>query len=78
MEKPAETFEAELRALGAQMATTGNAKSFFTAKPTLTDHPLLDDPSVVTTPSPGLEAWLGRMVSSDPDVAATWTSAADP
>lgn len=78
VEKPAETFEAELRALGAQIALTTTVKYFFTDKPTIDDHPLLDDPTVVTTPAPGLEAWLARMVSSDPDVAATWTSVEDP
>ena len=65
-------FEAELRLLGATVLdpATANAKYFFTAG---TGHPTLEDPTVVGTPSPGLEAWLELMLTDDP----RWESASD-
>ncbi len=71
---PAATFETALRALGTQVMDpkTANGKYFFTAVPSPTDHPTLEDPSVVGTPNPGLAAWIQEMLSDSPD----WISAA--
>lgn len=75
---PIATFEAELRLLGSSViAPAPNARYFFTDSPAPGDHPTLDDPTVVTTPAPGLPAWLSAMVSDDPVEAALWTSVAD-
>jgi Pectinacetylesterase len=65
-------FEAELRLLGttALDPATRNAKYFFT---TGDEHPTLEDPTVVGTPAPGLEAWLELMLTDDP----SWESASD-
>jgi hypothetical protein len=72
---PAE-FETALRALGTQVMdpATTTAKYFFTATPSPTAHPTLENPGVVTTPAPGLPAWLELMLSD----SASWASAADP
>ncbi len=50
---------------------TSSAKYFFTAGG---GHPTLDDPAAITSPSPGLTAWLELMLSDSP----AWASAADP
>jgi hypothetical protein len=69
----ASAFEAALRSLGASVMdpATPNAKYFFAAG---TAHPTLEDPPAVTSPAPGLAAWLELMLSGSPG----WTSAADP
>jgi hypothetical protein len=69
---PAATFEAELRLLGTSVMdpVTENAKYFYTAGP---GHPTLEDPTVISTPAPGLEAWLELMLSD----SASWESASD-
>jgi hypothetical protein len=69
---PADTFEAELRRLGTTVLdpATDHAKYFF---PAGEGHPTLEDPAAVSTPLPGLEAWLELMLSDAPD----WRSAAD-
>ena len=67
----ATAFETALRALGTSvMAPTASQRYFYT---TGTGHPTLLDPTVVTTPSPGLAAWLQDMLSD----SASWSSAAD-
>lgn len=65
-------FEAELRRLGTTVMdpATPNAKYFY---PSGTGHAALVDPGAVTTPPPGLGAWLELMLSDSP----AWTSAAD-
>jgi hypothetical protein len=70
---PAAQFESELRRLGTTVMdpATANAKYFF---PAGTAHPTLEAPDAVTTPAPGLPAWLELMLSDAPG----WTSAADP
>lgn len=72
----AAAFETALRDLGTTvMAPSAKQRYFFTLGDTLgTGHPILEDPPVFTTPSPGLEAWLQLMLSDDPG----WTSVADP
>jgi hypothetical protein len=69
---PAAKFEAELRRLGTTVLdpATANGKYFFSAG---TRHPMLDDPPVMTTPPPGLPAWLDLMQSD----SAEWRSASD-
>jgi Pectinacetylesterase len=69
----AEAFETALRSLGTTVMdpATANAKYFF---PAGDQHPTLEDPSVVTTPAPGLAAWIELMLSD----STSWTSAADP
>ncbi len=63
------TFEAELYRLATTVIDpTANARYFFTVG---TAHPMLDDPGSITTPSPGLDAWLESMIGGGPD----WTSA---
>jgi hypothetical protein len=65
-------FEAELRRLAATViAPAPNGRYFF---PAGDGHPTLDDPGRVTTPPPGLPAWLEEMLSDAP----AWTSASDP
>lgn len=68
-------FETELSLLGTSVMdpATANAKYFFTNSPTPTAHPSLEDPTQVTTPGAGLEAWLQEMLSDDPG----WASASD-
>jgi hypothetical protein len=69
---PADVFEAELRRLAETVvAPAANGRTFFTAG---AGHPTLDDPSRVTTPPPGLSAWLDQMLSDSPG----WASASDP
>jgi hypothetical protein len=69
---PAATFEADLRRLGATvLAPSPNGRYFFSAGDA---HPTLEDPGRVTTPSPGLPAWLQQMLSDDP----AWASVSDP
>jgi hypothetical protein len=69
---PAATFEADLRRLGATVLTPSpNGRYFFSAGDA---HPTLEDPGRVTTPSPGLPAWLQQMLSDDP----AWASVSDP
>lgn len=69
---PAATFEAELRRLGATVLDPSpNGRAFFTSGD---GHPTLEDPVQVTTPPPGLGAWLEQMLSDDP----AWVSVADP
>jgi hypothetical protein len=69
---PASTFEAALRRLGTTVLDPSpNGRYLFSAG---TAHPTLDDPGQVTTPPPGLPAWLEQMLSDDP----TWRSASDP
>jgi hypothetical protein len=68
----ATTFESELRLLGTDRmdpATTA-AKYFFTAG---TAHPTLEDPTVITSPAPGLASWIDEMLSDSP----SWVSASD-
>jgi hypothetical protein len=69
---PADRFEAELRLLGASVLdpSTTNGRYFFTAGD---GHPTLEDPTVVTTPGPGLEAWLELMLTD----SAGWESVTD-
>jgi pectinacetylesterase len=69
---PADRFEAELRSLGTSVMdpATSNAKYFFT---TGDAHPTLEDPTVITTPAPGLEAWLELMLTD----SAAWESETD-
>jgi Pectinacetylesterase len=72
---PATEFEAELRLLGTTVIdptgpTTTNARYFFTAGD---GHPMLEDPTVITSPAPGLEPWIELMLS-DSDA---WVSASD-
>jgi hypothetical protein len=68
----ADEFEAQLRLLGTTRMdpATANAKYFFTAGD---GHPTLEDPTVITTPPPGLPAWIELMLSDSPD----WASASD-
>jgi hypothetical protein len=67
----ASAFETALRSLGTGvMAPTPAQRYFF---PAGTSHPTLEDPTAVTTPSPGLAAWLQLMLSD----SASWTSASD-
>ena len=65
-------FESELRLLGTTVLdpATANAKYFFTDGDR---HPTLEDPTVIGTPAPGLEAWLELMLTD----AASWESVAD-
>jgi hypothetical protein len=69
---PADVFEAQLRLLGTTVMdpATTNGKYFFTAGD---GHPTLEDPTAITTPSPGLEAWIDLMLSD----SAAWASASD-
>jgi hypothetical protein len=73
---PADVFEAELRRLGTERMdpATTTAKYFFTATPRPDAHPTLQDPSQVTTPLPGLPAWIQLMLSDSTE----WTSVSDP
>jgi hypothetical protein len=68
----ASRFEAELELLGTSVLdpVTRNGKYFFTAGD---GHPTLEDPTVVDTPAPGLEAWLELMLTD----SASWESASD-
>ncbi len=68
----ASRFETELRLLGASVLdpATANAKYFFTEG---AGHPTLEDPTVVGTPAPGLEAWLELMFTDSP----SWRSESD-
>ncbi len=72
-------FETALRSLGTDVMdpATTNAKYFFTLgdprNPDGLGHPTLEDPTVITTPSPGLEQWLELMLSD----STSWTSATD-
>ncbi len=70
-------FESDLRSLGTNVMdpATGNAKYFFTLgqNRTGTHHPTLDDPASITTPGPGLDAWLEQMLSD----STAWASVAD-
>ncbi len=69
---PAARFEAELRRLGVDVVdpASPNGRFFFSGGD---HHPTLDDPGAVSTPSPGLAAWLDLMLSDAPD----WRSASD-
>ncbi len=69
---PAARFEAELRRLGVDVLDPAapNGRFFFAQGD---HHPTLDDPGAVSTPSPGLAAWLELMLSDAPD----WRSASD-
>jgi hypothetical protein len=69
---PADEFEAELRLLGTTVMdpATTTAKYFFTAGD---GHPTLEDPTVITTPPPGLPAWIDLMLSDSDQ----WMSASD-
>jgi hypothetical protein len=69
---PAAEFEAELRRLGTDVLdpATANGRYFF---PAGTGHPTLEDPGAVTTPAPGLAAWLELMLSDSPE----WASVAE-
>jgi hypothetical protein len=70
----AATFETALRALGTTMDPgTANQKYFFTNTPTPTRHPILDDPTLETTPAPGVAPWIQDMVSDAPG----WASKSD-
>lgn len=69
---PAETFEAALRRLGATVLDPSAAGRYFLAAGDR--HPTLEDPGRVTTPPPGLPAWLEQMLSDDP----AWASVSDP
>jgi hypothetical protein len=68
----ASRFEAELRLLGTSVLdpATANAKYFFTNGD---QHPTLEDPTVIGSPAPGLEAWLELMLTD----SASWKSVAD-
>jgi hypothetical protein len=69
---PAAQFEAELRRLGTTVLDASpNGRYFFTEGD---GHPTLEDPGRVTTPAPGLPAWLELMLSDAP----AWASASDP
>ena len=69
---PASTFEANLRKLGTTVLDPSpNGRYLFSAGDA---HPTLDDPGQVTTPPPGLPAWLEQMLSDDP----AWRSVSDP
>lgn len=69
---PATTFEADLRRLGTTVLDpSASGRYFFSAGDA---HPTLEDPGRVTTPAPGLSAWLEQMLSDDP----AWGSASDP
>ena len=69
---PADRFEAELRRLATTVLDPSpNGRFFYTAGD---GHPTLDDPGRITTPSPGLAAWLDQMLSGAPG----WGSASDP
>jgi hypothetical protein len=70
---PAAVFEEQLRLLGTNVMdpATTTAKYFFTAGD---QHPTLTDPTAITTPAPGLTAWIELMLSD----SASWTSASDP
>lgn len=64
------TFESELRALGTTViAPAANGRYFYTSG---TGHPTLEDPSAITTPAPGLPAWIDEMLSDSP----SWASVA--
>lgn len=64
------TFENQLRALGTNViAPSANGRYFFTAG---TAHPTLEDPSAITTPAPGLPAWIEEMLSD----ASSWANVA--
>ncbi len=69
---PADVFEGHLRELGTTVMdpATANGKYFFT---TGDGHPTLEDPTVITTPPPGLPAWIELMLSD----SASWTSLSD-
>jgi Pectinacetylesterase len=68
-----DAFESALRSLATNVMdpATANGKYFF---PAGTAHPTLEDPTAVTTPAPGLAAWLELMLSD----STGWASAADP
>jgi hypothetical protein len=69
---PASTFEAALRRLGTTVLDPSpNGRYLFSAGDA---HPTLEDPGKVTTPPPGLSAWLEQMLSDDP----AWRSVSDP
>lgn len=72
----ATVFHQDLLALGTTVLDTGATKGrfFYTASPTTTAHPTLEDPTQETTPAPGLPAWIEQMVSDDPG----WISVQDP
>lgn len=70
----APAFETALRALGTDVMDPANAKYFFTDSEFPTDHPALNDPTVITTPDPGFTPWLDLMLTDD----AGWVSVADP
>jgi hypothetical protein len=72
-EMPANQFESELRRLGTTVMDPIGARYFFTNTPLPTSHPALEDPTLVTTPAPGLAPWLELMFSD----AASWTSVSD-
>lgn len=62
------TFETELRALGTTViAPAASGRYFYTSG---TGHPTLEDPSAITTPAPGLPAWIEQMVSDSQDWAS--------
>jgi hypothetical protein len=69
---PADRFEAELRRLATTVVAPAPNGRYFLVQGD--GHPTLDDPSRVTTPAPGLSAWLERQLSDSPG----WASAADP
>ncbi len=69
---PAAQFETELRRLGTTVLDPSpNGRYFFTQGD---GHPTLEDPGRVTSPAPGLPAWLELMLSDAPG----WASASDP
>jgi hypothetical protein len=68
----ASTFEAALRRLGTTVLDPSpNGRYLFSAGDA---HPTLEDPGRVTTPAPGLTAWLQQMLSDDP----AWGSVSAP
>ncbi len=69
---PANTFETQLRLLGTSVLdpATTTAQYFFTAGD---QHPMLEDPPAIVTPSPGVAAWIDLMLSD----SASWSSASD-
>jgi len=64
-------FETALRDLGTTVMDPTLAQRYFFAAGT--GHPTLEDPTGITTPSPGLAPWLDLMLSD----AAGWVSASD-
>ncbi len=62
------TFESELKTLAnTVIGPAPNGRSFFTSG---TGHPTLEDPSAITTPAPGLPAWIEQMLSDAPEWAS--------